>query len=270
LLACATANAQSPHEYIIAARRLGTIEFIDPGTLHTLSSLTVHVPPDSTGLDGVFLNPDGRTLYIEGPVGGNSQVKNGCCWLYAIDLETLQAKQVAGIWGTKSRRAFVRIGPGMLRPVSEPAESPGKDSQQQVVPLPESALMSECADPSVTGNFSAATHLFVYEIFGGKLDRRESCSHVPGGVWMLDPVTHDVLAHLAPDLYFWQLVPNHAGSELYGITMECNTNPPLTGLVRIDTQDSSVLQYRVLDSDYWWIAAGKLLLSPSGNVSLPR
>jgi hypothetical protein len=85
--------------------------------LHTLSSITVDLPPNSAGLNRVFLNPDGHTLYVEGPIGGDPGGEHGCCWLYAINLVTLRAKTVAGIWGTESRRAFVIDGPGLLRPI---------------------------------------------------------------------------------------------------------------------------------------------------------
>lgn len=270
LLANVPARAQASHDYIIAERRLGAIEFIDPATLQTLSTITVDVPPNSAGLNGIFLNPDGRTLYIDGPIGGNSQVTNACCWLYSIDLETLQAKAVAGIWGAKSRRALVNIGPGLMRPASETSNEAAVAPPRTSMPLPESSENTSCAMPVVTENFTAGNHLFVYEVFGSKIDRREHCSNISGGVWMLDPVTHEALAHFAPDLYFWKLLPNQTGSELYGITTTGAINPPPAGLVRIEAQAGTVLQNRPLDSDYWWLTFGSLQFVPSGNVSLPR
>lgn len=270
LLTYAAAEAQTSNNYIIAERRLGAIEFIDPANLQTLSTITVGVPPNSAGLNGIFLNPDGRTLYVDGPIGGNSQVTNGCCWLYSIDLETLQAKQVAGIWGAKSRRAFVTAGPGLMRPASETSSETATDLPQPSVALPQSTEVTECTAWAPTANFTAGNHLFVYEVFGGKIDRRERCSNVSGGVWMLDPATHHALTHFAPELYFWKLIPNQTGSELYGISSEGTINPPPAALVRIDAQTGTVLQKRPLDSDYWWVTFGTLQLAPSGNISLPR
>ena len=51
---CVGAEAQSSKDYIIAARRTGAIEFIDPATLKTLSSIRVDIAPSTTGLNGVF------------------------------------------------------------------------------------------------------------------------------------------------------------------------------------------------------------------------
>ena len=166
-LACDGVGAQSTNEYIIAARRMGTIDFIDPATLRTLSSIEVQIPPTTTGLDGVFLDPDGRTLYVEGPIGGYSAVANGCCWLYSIDLATLQAKQVAGIWGSKSRRAFITAGPGLLQRLSETPSETTVDHQAARVPLPDSSEASACsAWPPFTNSFIAESDLVVYEVFG--------------------------------------------------------------------------------------------------------
>ena len=270
VLTCAPARAQAPHDYIVAVRRMGAIEFIDPVSLQTVSTIRVNVQPDSTGLNGVFLNPGGRTLYIDGPIGGSSEVTNSCCWLYSIDLETLQARQVAGIWGAKSRRALVLVGPGLMRPASETSSETTPQLAQISVPLPDSTEDTTCSMPVFTQNFTAGNRLFVYEVFGSKLDRREHCSNIPGGAWMLDPVTHQVVSHFAPDLYFWKLIPNQPGSELYGITSEGTNYPQPAALVRIDAQTGTVLQNRPLDSDYWWLTFGTLQLVPSGNVSLPR
>jgi hypothetical protein len=269
-LACGSAKSRPAKEYIVAARRTGTIEFIDPVGLHTLSSITVDVSPNSAGLNGVFLNPDAHRLYVEGPIGGDPGGEHGCCWLYAIDLVTLQAKTVAGIWGTESRRAFVSDGPGFLRPVSDSANQASVVDQHVHVALPGPTESSECALHAVTNNFTIGTHLFVYEVFGSKVDRRDSCLNVSGGAWIQDATTHKTIAHFASDLYFWQLVRNHAGSELYGITSEGTLNPPPAVLVRIDSETGNVLDYQVLDSDYWWITAGRLFVAPFGNVSLPR
>ena len=120
---CVVAAAQTSHDYIITARRSGVIEFIDPATLKTLRSITTDVAASSTGLNGVFANPDGRTIYVEGPIGAHSAGANNCCWLYSIDLATLQTKVAAGIGGTLSRRRFISSGPGLMQPISAGAVS---------------------------------------------------------------------------------------------------------------------------------------------------
>ncbi|MBV9498339.1 MAG: hypothetical protein JO138_03090 [Acidobacteriaceae bacterium] len=211
------AAPQSTKENIIAARGMATIEFIDPANLQTLSSITVHIPPNSTG----------------------------CCWLYAIDLGALQAKNVAGIWGTESRRALSATVPAYCDLFSDSANQARIVDQPVRVALPEPTESSECATSAFTKKFAIGTHLFVYEVLDGKVDRRR-CPNDPGGAWMLDATTRRVIAHFASDLYFWQLVPNYAGSERYGITSEATTNPPPPGLVRIDSETGKLLDYRAL------------------------
>lgn len=129
IFVCASVQAQVSIDYIITVRRSGRIEFIDPVTLKTISSISVSVSPSNrTGLDGVFANPDGRAIYVEGPAGA------GCCWLYSIDLATLETKRVAGIWGTRSRHAFINVSPSLMQPVSPTAanatEKPEGDQWQ--------------------------------------------------------------------------------------------------------------------------------------------
>ena len=119
---CVGAKPQgSAKEYILAVGRTGLIEFVDPSTLTTVSSIDTNAAATSTGLNGVFANPDGRTIYIEGPIGPSSQGANNCCWLYSIDIPTLQTRVVASIWGTKSRGRFISAGPSLMQPVSDAA-----------------------------------------------------------------------------------------------------------------------------------------------------
>lgn len=119
----AGSEARGSTDYIIAVRRTGIIEFIEPATLRTVGTITVNIPSTSAGLNGIFANPDGHTIYIEGPIGTNSVSANGCCWLYSIDLATLETKMAAGIWGTRSRGDFVSTGPTLMQPVSATAAS---------------------------------------------------------------------------------------------------------------------------------------------------
>jgi len=53
----------------------------------------------------------------------------------------------------------------------------------------------------------AAVRLFLYEPFGTKLDRRDSCAReIPGGLLSVDPQTGGMLARLAPDVHFASLI----------------------------------------------------------------
>jgi hypothetical protein len=344
ILGAVGVRAQSSADYIIAARRMGAIEFIDPATLKTVSSVAVDVSSTSTGLNGVFANPDGRTIYVEGPIGPNSLGANNCCWLYSIDLATLKTKKVADIWGTNSRRAFVSIGPGLLQPVSptaatnkpegnhwqpspdgrwwfglrngpaadlydvargeiaqsflstnrdEPWRSSGtwlgsqfyiyathggsgwlwKLSPESTqlgdgIPVSEVSQVTGCSDDAPTNIIANRDRLLVYEIFGTKIDRRARCENVPGGASILEPSTGQLISSIASTLYFSQLVPNRAGSEIYGITSEAPNTQGSTELVRIDIRSGNVMQSRLLDRDYWWIAMAPLRTVHSGDATV--
>lgn len=111
-------GADGPTEYLMLEGRSGVIEFIDTTTLKTVSHVTVQLPAQSSGLNGLFTDPDGETLYFEGPIGEASPGSNSCCWLYSLSLATQKTRIVAGIGGTESRRFFVNAGATILEPVS--------------------------------------------------------------------------------------------------------------------------------------------------------
>jgi hypothetical protein len=84
----------------------------------------------------------------------------------------------------------------------------------------------------------------------------------------VDPSTGRPERQVATARHFSDLVPNGAGSELYGITSEVPGTQAPAELVRIDAHSGNVLQARLLDSDYWWIAVAPLKAIPSGDVSV--
>lgn len=84
----------------------------------------------------------------------------------------------------------------------------------------------------------------------------------------MDPATGQLVRLVTSTLYFWELVPNRSGSELYGITSEVPNMQAPAQLLRIDARTGNVLQSRLLDSDHWWIAFASLRVIPSGNVSV--
>ena len=115
------ALCQTAKDYLVSAQRSGVIQFRDPATLDILSSIDLDLPANSTGVNGVLADPNGRTLYIEGPEHMDPNGASGCCWLYSIDLASVQAKVAAGIWGTNSRRRFVNAGSSLLTTISDVA-----------------------------------------------------------------------------------------------------------------------------------------------------
>lgn len=345
LLACSGLHAQDLRNLILAARRRGVIEVIDPTTLKSVSRIHFDVPPDSAGLNGVSASADGTMLYVEGPGADGS-----CCFLYSVDLATLHAKTVAGVWGSHSREAFV-ISDGVVYRTTELSasgalEGMGNDKFHldpaghllfgirgfrgpvlDVYDLVQGSIIRRLAPTGSDGDsypsgawsgdrfyfYAAKTdgsaarlwtvsanttqlgpgvavktfgqipgcsrgrleeitaaggNLFVYEAFGFKVDRRDSCqTQIPGGAWLVDAETGQLLRHDTPDLHFSALIPDQTEPVLYGLAADGGSNweAPVE-LVRIDARDGRVMQSRVLDVDFWRIATAPLRRAPTGDV----
>jgi hypothetical protein len=112
------------------------------------------------------------------------------------------------------------------------------------------ALGGECRLPVGEGRepvmlqppFVAGGRLFVYEGFGMKLDRRECVEPPSGGLYVIEPSTGAVVAHLTPSLYFMRVVANCEGTELYGI--ELGLGKGRVRLVRFDSSTGKILASR--------------------------
>ena len=104
LLTFLASPAEDSKDFILAARRSGVVEFIDPATLMTVGRIHLNFPGENVGLNGVYMSADGSTLYVEGPTPDDPKL---CCSLFAIDMATLELKEVAGIPGTRSRKPFL-------------------------------------------------------------------------------------------------------------------------------------------------------------------
>jgi hypothetical protein len=323
LLASVALHAQDANRYILATRRSGAIEIIDPESLATLGRIHFDLPSKSVGLNGISANADGTMLYVEGPLPDEP---NGCCVLYSIDLATLQTRQVADIPGTASRAAFVTSdgityqiaplsgsearAPSGTVDLYDPTQdkfvrylapsglgqgwwrngirvngqfvfyaarddgsaarlwsvSPGATEVGEGVPVEPFAKLPGCSSYVEAGLAAASGNLFLYEMFGWKLDRRNYCSGVPGGAWLLDTKSGGLLRQIAPDLYFSELVADREKGELYGLSVGDPNWRSGVELVRMDARDGSILQSRVLESDYWRIAFAPLRTVPAADV----
>src|SRR6476646_4491425 len=67
LIVSAGSAARASTDYIITVPRTGIIEFIELPLSGRSGTIAVNIPSTSSGLDGVFGDPDGHTIYIEGP-----------------------------------------------------------------------------------------------------------------------------------------------------------------------------------------------------------
>jgi hypothetical protein len=357
-LALSTLSAQSlvsnasSKTFIIAARRSGDVEFIDPATLETVSRIHIDVNPTGVGLNGVFVSADGSMIYVEGPT---SQEGHACCSLYSIDLATMEAKKTAGIWGSSSREPIVIAdgvvyqaaklasagivesgisfqfhlssnGSSLIRFTSSLAPeidlydlSVGASFRKLTPPdlgdgwnasgtwsgdnfylyankfgqpdarvwtlssnatqLDEGIIVEPhgdvpgCRRETFEAVTAAGGNLFLYESFGGKFDRRPGCDQqIPGGAWLLDPSTGHIVKHVAPDLYFSQLIPDRTQPILYGLSADGDNFYESVKLARIDAHDGRVLQTRTLDSDLWRIvtATVKTLPKMDAHIVLPQ
>ncbi len=133
------------------------------------------------------------------------------------------------------------------------------------VALPD--LAGNCQPPALTLS-AGGDHLFLYELFGGKSDRRAQCgAQIPGGVFEIDPSTGAVLSHIAPSLYFGRLAVSADGAHLYGIAISGGW----TGirLVELERKSGQVVAEEALDDDVWNIATARIpaALLPRGYIT---
>jgi hypothetical protein len=277
-IACSCFAVENTRAYVVAARRGGVIEFLDSTNLETVGRIHFNIPRASGGFDGVYASPDGSNLYFEGPIRNSDGALEGCCWLYSIDLATLETKVVAGVWGSRSRRGIM-ISDGVVHRVSEDTEHPIQPSgyggrwtaSAETMQLSDStgrpSLSPGCSETGLTGRTKTGAHVFAYQIFGSKVDPRTKCGDgMPGGAWTVDAATGRLMDQFVPDLHFWSLMSNGDGSELYGLSYGAVGTLAPVELVRIDATTLQVLRERQLDTDYWWIITAALSSVPSGDV----
>jgi hypothetical protein len=81
-----------------------------------------------------------------------------------------------------------------------------------------------------------------------------------------NPSDGRLLAHLATDYYFLELVADRENGELYGISVGDSGWGSKVELVHEDARDGSILRSRVLESDYWRIAFAPLRTVPAADV----
>jgi hypothetical protein len=119
--------------------------------------------------------------------------------------------------------------------------------------------------PVVLRVLAAKSHLFIYEVFGSKLDRRAADKPLAGGVFEFDPATTRVVRHWVPDMHFAQLVAAPDGQALYGLDVPFPAWGTSPRLVKLDLRSGSVAGKRDLPVDVWHMAIGDIplkLLTP--------
>ncbi len=133
-------------------------------------------------------------------------------------------------------------------------------------------IASAVADLAASGLPSAPTlvaggeRLFLYVPLAPWLmfdPRREGSGIVRAGLFVLDPATSQVTAHLAPSVDFAQVVASRDGRRLYGLA----AGPPVR-LLALDAESGALLAERRLADDVWSVALATLPeeLLPYGDV----
>jgi hypothetical protein len=263
LLEPASANvAVSPDGQHVVTQR-GNVG-IEAFSVHTLQREPVIPPSIAPGVYALRFSPDGRLLF------GVTNFPIPALDILDFDRRKLVQRftfphdfTVVGAWVSNAYYLYgYRKGTGQLWRVkadNSALEGPVK------IDFPD--LASECRTQE-QDMLGAGGRLFLYEPFGGKLDRRDGCAiEIPGGLLAVDPQTGGILAHLAPDFHFASLISGADGNELYGIDVR-DTTWTSVGLVRLSAITGEVLASRNLTSDVWFIDLATIPseLVPSGPV----
>ena len=241
---------------------------VSGGLVYLAAALTPNGIPRDMSNDRLHLSPDGRWLFgvrsFRGPALDVYDVGRGQV-VRQLTPEGLEGDWwPAGIWSGDHfyLYAFNGKGPGWVWSVSPETLQLGAGAA--VAPI---GRLSGCQDESSKAIAASAGHLFIYEEFGFKMDRRNQCAgRVPGGAWVVDPATGQLTRQIAPDLHFSALLPDQAGAELYGLSSESPNWELPARLVRIDPSDGRILQSRYLDPGFWRVAIAPLRIVPTGDV----
>jgi hypothetical protein len=224
---------------VFDARTLAPMPTIKAGAIYIL-----HPSPDGRWLFGVSDDGDRITQSeIEGPT------------LHIFDLQSNQLVRriripydlPTGIWLGDKFYLFAFDGrQAHLWPLSANSTSLGAGS---LVSLP--GLVRD-PKPIIMQVLGANGHLFVFEVFGHRVDRRPNSDRpLPGGVYEIDPAGAAVSVRLAANLHFARLVAAPDGETLYGFDVDSpnGKNPPR--LVKIDRKSGRIAAERALDRDLW-------------------
>jgi hypothetical protein len=125
--------------------------------------------------------------------------------------------------------------------------------------------------PSSAHMIATDDRLLVYQPFAQWLIRDVDAVRSPG-IFVIDPASGGLTAHLAPLLQFAQVVAGIDGQRLYGLTPEGspdnvrNDLPPR--LLAVDSRTGAVLAEQQLGPDAWHLAVARIPVSlvPRGQV----
>lgn len=133
------------------------------------------------------------------------------------------------------------------------------------LPLPD---LADIDQPILHSLRAAGERLFLYEQFGTKIDRRRNYRKVTGGLFVIEPRSGKVIAHLAPSIEFARLIVSPDGRRLYGIASGPTDWRGPVRLIQLDATSGAVITERTLEDDVWFISLAALpkSLVPTGEV----
>jgi hypothetical protein len=224
------------------------IEVFDANTLVRLP--TIQAP----GNYRLSVSPDSRWLFgttsWRGPSVDIFDLKSGTL---ARRLVLPKGSLPSGAWlGEKFYVHALVGGRSHLWTVTPEAQTLGSPVEFDLPNLPESR------GPTFLDLLAGGNHLFLFEVYGHKLDPRRSGPSLGGGIFVISPSNGNVLSHLAPTIQFSRLVVSKDGRNLYGIDSgQLAWNGPVR-LLKLDTEQGSTLAQRSLDTDVWFIAQAQV------------
>ena len=124
-------------------------------------------------------------------------------------------------------------------------------------------------EPIHQGVIAGGKHLFIYEGFGGKIDRRRGSDRaIPGGIFSVEPSGGKITGHFARAVQFARVLASADGQWLYGIDSgPADWRGPIQ-LLKLDALSGEVVTERALEPDVWFITLAKLpkSVTPQGEI----
>jgi hypothetical protein len=174
----------------------------------------------------------------------------------------------SGVWSGAEFYLYVQgpDNPGFLWNVRPGAETLG--AAVKVAPFGEAPDCRTRRLPVWKSIVAAAGNVFLYEPFGSKADRTAVCgAALPGGAWVVDPATGGLRKQIAPEFRFSHVVPDTAGTSLYGVALGVEGWDGPVRIVKLDAREGTPLESRTFDPGVLQIGVGRLQKVPAGDVS---
>ena len=232
--------------HIVTQRGNTGIEVFDARTLQPEPSIPRSIAP---GIYGLSFSPDGHLLF------GTSNFPSPAVDILDFNERKLVRRlplpeefAIRGAWVDGDYYVY-----GYRQATGELWRVKADDSELKMpvkIDLPDLAPECELHDQGVR---AVGDRLLVFELFGGKGDRRGACrKNIPGGAFLVDPKTGKQIAHITPELHFAQLISTEDGAELYGIDL-ASAGWTSVAVVRLNATTGQIIATQKLSSDVWFI-----------------